>query len=201
MIWPLEPETCASSPTGLEEILVVEEKRPVPRDVAQGRPLRPAGAPRVVGKRDERGAPLLPAEPRLDADLVARAVAARLRGGSSCRPSRPRVAALDASQRRPRRCRWPRARPSSAPAARTTAPREAPEGTLVGAGIGCHTMVLLNPEGKGEITGITQMGGEGAQWIGMAPFTETEHLVQNIGDGTLPPLRLARRSAPPWPPA
>jgi indolepyruvate ferredoxin oxidoreductase len=60
-----------------------------------------------------------------------------------------------------------------------------PEGTLVGAGIGCHTMTLfMEPEQVGNVLGISQMGGEGALWIGMSPFVDSKHLVQNIGDGT-----------------
>ena len=60
-----------------------------------------------------------------------------------------------------------------------------PEGTLVGGGIGCHAMIaLMEPERVGDIAGLTAMGNEGAQWIGMAPFVERDHLVQNLGDGT-----------------
>lgn len=57
--------------------------------------------------------------------------------------------------------------------------------SLVGGGIGCHAMVLLmDPARVGDVTGTTQMGGEGAQWIGMGPFVTERHLVQNLGDGT-----------------
>ena len=58
-------------------------------------------------------------------------------------------------------------------------------GTLVGGGIGCHAMVgLMEADRVGDLVGLTCMGNEGAQWIGMAPFLERKHLVQNLGDGT-----------------
>ena len=62
---------------------------------------------------------------------------------------------------------------------------QVPEGALVGAGIGCHTMALLmDPDRVGTIAGVTCMGGEGAQWVGMSEFVERDHFLQNLGDGT-----------------
>jgi indolepyruvate ferredoxin oxidoreductase len=184
MIWPLEPEIVRRFASGLEEVLVVEEKRPFLETALKEVLYGLAEAPRVVGKRDERSQPLLPVEGDLDADVVARAIGTRLR---------PRVA-IESVEARLRKLQEVAARPAELPLAVRTpffcsgCPHntsiKAPEGTLVGGGIGCHTMVLLNPEGRGEITGITQMGGEGAQWIGMSPFTDDDHLVQNLGDGT-----------------
>ena len=200
MIWPLEQEAVRSFARGLEEILVVEEKRafvePQVKEVLYGT----TGASRVVGKHDEADEPLVPAELDLDADRIARAVAARLRRRTSLASVEARITALDSIQRRPFELPMAGGTLGSAPhsVSQPTAQRgpffcsgcphnsstPAPDGTLVGAGIGCHTMILLNREGRGEITGITQMGGEGAQWIGMAPFTDDAHLVQNLGDGT-----------------
>ena len=186
MIWPVEPEIAREFAHGLDEILVVEEKGPFLETLLKdalyghGRTRRAS-----LGKRDEHGAPLLPRELDLDADLIARAVAARLAA---------RGVRIDSVEARLRKLAEIHGRPAELPMAQRTpffcsgcphnSSVKAPEGTLVGGGIGCHTMVLLNPEGKGEITGITQMGGEGAQWIGMAPFTDDSHLVQNLGDGT-----------------
>src|SRR5215213_7131093 len=79
MIWPLEPDVVHRFAAGLDEILVVEEKGPFVETLLKEVLYGAAGAPRIVGKRDESGAQLLPREQELDADVVARAVAARLR--------------------------------------------------------------------------------------------------------------------------
>jgi indolepyruvate ferredoxin oxidoreductase len=143
-----------------------------------------ADAPRVVGKRDENGERLLAEELDLDADAIARAVAARIGRRVRLESVEARMRALNSVQKRPMELPIALRSPFFCSGCPHNSSIKAPDGTLVGAGIGCHTMVLLNPEGNGEITGITQMGGEGAQWIGMAPFTEDRHLVQNLGDGT-----------------
>ena len=184
MIWPLEPEAVRRFAAGLEEIVVVEEKRPFIERQIKEILYGTASAPRVLGKLDDRGAALLAAEGELDADAIARALGPRLL----------RRARIDSIEARLRKLSDADARPVPLPMAGRTpffcsgcphnSSTPTPDGTLVGAGIGCHTMILLNPEGRGDITGITQMGGEGAQWIGMAPFTDSDHFVQNIGDGT-----------------
>ena len=184
MISPLEPTVVRELARGLDEILVIEEKGPFLESMVKETLYGTPDAPRVVGKRDERGEGLLPVELDLDADLVARAVARRLRGRVELASVDARLRKLDAIESRPAPLPMAQRSPFFCSGCPHNSSVKAPEGTLVGGGIGCHTMVLLNPEGKGEITGITQMGGEGAQWIGMAPFTDDAHLVQNIGDGT-----------------
>jgi indolepyruvate ferredoxin oxidoreductase len=184
MIWPLDAAAVTEFAAGLGEIVVIEEKRPFLERQVKEILYGATNAPRVLGKADDRGAALLPAEGELDADAIARALGPRLL----------RRARIESVEARLRKLADAAARPMPLPmAARTpffcsgcphNSSTPVPEGTLVGAGIGCHTMVLLNPEGRGELTGITQMGGEGAQWIGMAPFVDRDHYVQNLGDGT-----------------
>lgn len=184
MIWPLEREVVEGFADGLEEIVVVEEKGPFVETALKELLYDLARRPRVLGKRDEDGKPLVPIGGALDADIVARVIGRRLirrgiepeviedRMRRCARPVAPLP--LLGPDRTPFFC-------SGCPHNRST---DVPDGAAVGAGIGCHVMVVLNPESKGELTGLTQMGGEGSQWIGQAPFSELGHLFQNIGDGT-----------------
>ncbi|MFN8559003.1 MAG: indolepyruvate ferredoxin oxidoreductase family protein [Dehalococcoidia bacterium] len=186
MIFPIEPRIVHEFARGLQEILVIEEKRPFlemfARDTLYGAPDQPV----VLGKSDEQGRPLLPANGELDPELIARAIAARVGRRLSVPSVQARIAELDAVKHReviPLTLARQAYYCSGCPHNRGTA---VPEGTIVAGGIGCHSMALwMDPAMFGNMRGLTQMGGEGAQWVGVAPFTETPHLFQNIGDGTL----------------
>jgi len=187
MLYPHDRDVFRQFARGLQEILVVEEKLPFLETAVRDALYGTADQPRVLGKRDEDGRSLVPAESELDADTISLAVAGRIERNARIESVHARAHAI-AERRSALQAR------SALPMARTPffcsgCPHNTsttnPDDTLLGVGIGCHTMVLLNPEGKGEITGLTQMGGEGAQFIGMQPFTDTDrHFVQNLGDGT-----------------
>jgi indolepyruvate ferredoxin oxidoreductase len=185
MLYPHDKQAFCEFARGLEEIFVVEEKLPFLEVAVRDALYGTAGAPRVVGKLDEHDRPLLPAELDLDADTIALALARRLQARLDLDSVRVR-----AEQIEERRAALAREAPglartpyfcSGCPHNTSTAN---PDDVLLGAGIGCHTMILLAPEGRGTITGITQMGGEGAQFVGMKDFTDSLHFVQNVGDGT-----------------
>jgi indolepyruvate ferredoxin oxidoreductase len=177
VIYPLEPSVIAGFASGLDEIIVVEDKRAFLEDAVKAVLYGQAGAPAVYGKRSRDGSPLFAAVGELDADSVADGLARHLAPAGiplAQRPPRERVM-LPLAQRMPYFC-------SGCPHNSST--KVAP-GTLVGGGIGCHAMVAFMPEEQvGDVIGLCQMGGEGAQWMGIAPFVTQRHLVQNLGDGT-----------------
>ncbi|EXG82804.1 indolepyruvate ferredoxin oxidreductase, alpha/beta subunit [Cryptosporangium arvum DSM 44712] len=176
MPFPVDHEMLAELTAGLDEVLVVEDKYPFLEGHLKQALYRRADAPVVVGRFDEAGRPLLTARGTLGADEVARALALRtgLPPRETATAGRPRLALPTISARTPFFC-------SGCP--HNTSTRTGDD-TLVGVGIGCHAMVALAPDGRGNQVGLTQMGGEGAQWIGLAPFTDDRHFVQNLGDGT-----------------
>ncbi len=180
MLHPLEPHAFRAFGKGLREILVVEEKQPLLepylRDALYGVP----DPPRIVGRHDERGAPLLPGFGVLASDQLARVVAARLAQrvpNVACPPrqrQRPKIPVATA-QRTPFFC-------SGCP---HNSSLRVPEGSLVGVGTGCHALGAWADEHMvGTIVTKAQMGGEGATWLGLEPFVEADHLIQNMGDGT-----------------
>jgi len=184
MSWPLEPEGMTEFASGLEEILVVEEKRPLVEDQLKSLlySLADDQRPRVVGKQDDKGAALLSTIAELSAGDVAAAIASRLEmltsptalvlaGSDSPDSGLPTVATASLPQRKPWFC-------AGCPHNTST---KVPEGSRALAGIGCHFMVTWMDR---DTETFTQMGGEGASWIGQAPFTNTKHVFQNIGDGT-----------------
>ncbi len=187
LTWPLEERGARAFVDGLQDVLVVEEKRGFIEDqlVRILYNMDAAKRPSVVGKRDESGAILLPSEGELTPTMVAAAVVARLRRLGHRSPMlEQRLAKLEAFdqpaegagfaklQRTPYFC-------SGCPHNTST---KIPEGSRAMAGIGCHGMALSVPSRRTAT--ISHMGAEGVSWIGQAPFTSERHVFQNLGDGT-----------------
>ncbi len=181
--WPLDREHIAGFAAGLEMVVVVEEKRSLLETQLREHLYGTADQPVVVGKRDERGDWLFPAKGALDPNDIAIVLGERILeviGPSeeiSARVARLRqfqamlADTTDVSARTPYFC-------SGCPHNSST---KVPEGSLAAAGIGCHFMALWMDR---STVGFTQMGGEGAQWVGQAPFSKRGHIFQNLGDGT-----------------
>jgi indolepyruvate ferredoxin oxidoreductase len=195
MPWPLEPEGVRHFAEGLEEILVVEEKRQVVEYQLKEQLYnwRDDVRPRVVGKFDEKGEwvrPhgdwLLPATSELTPAMIARVIAARIRRLEL----HPRaVEKLNA------RVDWINAKEAALATPKIALERipyfcsgcphntstNVPEGSRATAGIGCHVMAIWMDR---RTSTFTHMGGEGVPWIGQAPFTQEKHIFANLGDGT-----------------
>ena len=182
LTWPLEPEGVRRFAAGLEEILVVEEKRPVVEHQLKDILYDMTARPRIVGKVDERGAPLLAATGELDPMQVARAIAARIQRFHTSPRIADRIAYLAATERQLKTAKPAIERiPYFCSGCPHNTSTHVPEGSRATAGIGCHYMAIWMDR---DTATVTQMGGEGVPWIGQAPFTETPHIFANLGDGT-----------------
>ena len=182
MPWPLETEGARRFASGLDEVLVIEEKRSfIETQLKEALfDLAESDRPRVFGKKDEHGEPLLPGTGILSPQLIARVISQRW---SEIAPEQTaseyfrrieqqeNIISLAGTTRTPFYC-------SGCPHNRSTVP---PKGSRVLAGTGCHLMSVFMDR---DTSGFLHMGAEGANWVGQAPFCKTTHMFQNLGDGT-----------------
>ena len=180
--WPLSQRELVEFARGLDMVIVVEEKRSLIEVQVREELYGTANQPLCIGKKDEEGSWLFPVKGALDPNDIAIAIGERLLAlPQQRRPARPRrrarqaqgvlAATSDVATRTPHFC-------SGCPHNTST---KVPEGMRAYAGIGCHYMAQWMDRAT---EGFTQMGGEGANWIGEAPFSKRGHVFQNLGDGT-----------------
>ncbi|PVE24629.1 indolepyruvate ferredoxin oxidoreductase family protein [Microvirga sp. KLBC 81] len=180
--WPLSQAELLEFAQGLDKVIVVEEKRSLIEVQLREELYGTANQPLCIGKKDEDGNWLFPVKGALDPNDIAIVIGERLLAYHNNDDLRGRVARLrhaqevlkatnDVATRVPHFC-------SGCPHNTST---KVPDGMRAYAGIGCHYMVQWMDR---STDGFTQMGGEGANWIGEAPFSKRGHVFQNLGDGT-----------------
>ncbi|HEY7229321.1 MAG TPA: indolepyruvate ferredoxin oxidoreductase family protein [Pseudolabrys sp.] len=181
-VWPIGRQELAEFAQGLDLIIVVEEKRSLIEVQVREELYGTANQPVCIGKKDEQGNWLFPVKGALDPNDIAICIGERLLRYGSNDELAANVARLksaqralaettDVAQRIPYFC-------SGCPHNTST---RVPEGSRAYAGIGCHYMAQWMDR---KTLGYTQMGAEGANWIGEAPFSTRDHVFQNLGDGT-----------------
>ncbi len=184
MTWPLEPEGIRAFARGLDDIIVVEEKRSFIESQMKEHMYNwdQARRPSIVGKFDEEGNWILPSTHELTPAMIALVIAKRLARFFTSEAIRDRIAFIHAKEAELALPRASFARPahycSGCPHNTSTV---VPDGSRALGGIGCHYMVTWMDR---RTDTFTQMGGEGVTWCGQAPFTHEKHVFQNLGDGT-----------------
>jgi indolepyruvate ferredoxin oxidoreductase len=184
MTFPIDQEFARDFAEGLDTILVVEEKRSFLELHLRDALYASATRPKILGKIDEQGAPLFLPSGELDPDKIARVLGEVLAKRLTTEKITGRVQFLESIAAKPREQGFSiRAANfcSGCPHNRSTLLLE---GQIGGGGIGCHTMAMRLTDSGRAFSHLTQMGGEGTTWIGMAPFVGHDHMFQNIGDGT-----------------
>jgi indolepyruvate ferredoxin oxidoreductase len=179
LVWPIEPEGLREFCLQLDDVIVIEEKRPLLEEQIARTLYNENYRPRISGKRDVAGAPLVPSEGELSPAILAEVLRTWLaHAAPDVKDLRsapePSVAPVPGGglMRLPAFC-------SGCPHNTSTV---VPAQSLALGGIGCHGMAVWLPDRP--TLAVTQMGGEGANWVGAAPFTRTPHMFQNLGDGT-----------------
>ncbi len=184
MSWPLEPVGVRRFVDGLEDIIVVEEKRSFIENQIKEQlyNMDAAARPSIIGKYDESGEWVLPSIGELTPAMIARVIAKRLEKFYTADSIQQRLAFLDRKEHELKR---PRVEFQRAPHFCAGCPHNTstnvPDGSRALAGIGCHYMTVWMDR---RTETFTQMGGEGVPWIGQSPFTDTKHVFVNLGDGT-----------------
>lgn len=185
LVYPIDEATVRDFARDLQEVVVVEEKRGFLESQVKQALAGLSSPPRVFGKLDENGTPLFPIEGGMDADVIVERLGPRLlRSAADPAGALGRLAELAAI-----RARTDPAYPVRAPNYCSGCPHNT--STRLGAGEvawgspGCHSFASIVEQPERHIVAMTQYGGEGVPWIGLARFTERPHMVQNVGDGSL----------------
>jgi len=180
--WPISRQELMEFANGLDLIIVVEEKRSLIEVQVREELYGTSNQPVCIGKKDENGQWLFPVKGALDSNDVAICIGERLLKYVTDENLKSRVARLKEAQARLAETQDVAVRiPYFCSGCPHNSSTVVPEGSRAYAGIGCHYMVQWMDR---STLGFTQMGGEGANWIGEAPFSKRPHVFQNLGDGT-----------------